>query len=49
MIRYSRLTVAVLVVIGQTERRPRVACGEDGAPHVCGEERHVAEILQALR
>jgi hypothetical protein len=41
--------VAVLVVIGQPERRPRVARVEGGAPYACGDERLVAEILRALR
>jgi hypothetical protein len=41
--------VAVLVVIGQTARRPRIARGQGGAPYVCGEETLVAEILRALR
>jgi hypothetical protein len=41
--------VAVLIVIGQTAHRPRVARDEGGAPYVCGEETLVAEILQALR
>ena len=41
--------VAVLVLIGQTARRRRVARGEGGAPYVCGEETLVAEILRALR
>ena len=41
--------VAVLVVVGQTECRPRVARGQEGAPYVCGEEQLAAEILRALR
>jgi hypothetical protein len=40
--------VAVLVVINQMAR-PRVARGEGGAPYLCGEERLVAAVLQALR